>query len=92
MSTAVERKELLNLRPIQLDELDSDDDDFKRHPKGRHRFPCCCLGWKADTWRGLGAIFSGMMIQAAIGIASIWGNIVIYVTSKLRGEDPNLSL
>ena len=33
-----------------------------------------------------------MMIQAAIGIASIWGNIVIYVTSRLRGHDPNLSL
>lgn len=32
------------------------------------------------------------MIQAAIGIASIWGNIVIYQTSKLRGDDPNLSL
>ena len=32
------------------------------------------------------------MIQAAIGIASIWGNIVIYVTSRLRGHDPNLSL
>jgi hypothetical protein len=33
-----------------------------------------------------------MMIQAALGIASIWGNIVIYVTSKLRGHDPQLSL
>lgn len=32
-----------------------------------------------------------MMIQAALGIASIWGNIVIYVTSKYRETDPNLS-
>jgi len=33
-----------------------------------------------------------MMIQASLGVASIWGNIVIYVTSKLRGNDPELSL
>ena len=33
-----------------------------------------------------------MMMQAALGIASIWGNIVIYETSKLRGHDPQLSL
>ena len=31
-------------------------------------------------------------MQAALGIASIWGNIVIYETSKLRGHDPQLSL
>lgn len=33
-----------------------------------------------------------MCVQAALGIASIWGNIVIYETSKLRGHDPDLSL
>lgn len=69
-------------------------DNQKTESKSRHKrsFPCCCMDWDSDTWRGLGAIFSGMMIQASIGIASIWGNIVIYVTSKLRGHDPNLSL
>ena len=34
---------------------------------------------------------AGMLVQGALGIDSIWGNIVIYVTSKLRAEDPNLS-
>ena len=33
-----------------------------------------------------------MLIQAALGITSIWGNIVVYVTSKMRGHDPQLSL
>lgn len=60
--------------------------------KRRHSFPCCCLSWERDTWWGIGTIFSGMMIQAALGVASIWGNIVIYETSKLRGHDPGLSL
>ena len=31
-------------------------------------------------------------MQAALGVASIWGNIVVYETSKLRGHDPQLSL
>jgi len=33
-----------------------------------------------------------MMIQAALGVVSIWGNIVIYETSKLRADDTGLSL
>ena len=50
------------------------------------------MNWETDTWKGFGTIFSGMMMQAALGVASIWGNIVIYETSKLRGHDPQLSL
>ena len=74
-----------------------DDDYYKKseeivtHEKKKKRqrsFFCSCLEWESDTWYGLGAIFSGMMLQAALGMASIWGNIVIYVTSKLRGHDP----
>ena len=68
------------------------DDAFFKDKKKQHSFPLCCLNWEEDFWWGVATIISGMMIQASLGIASIWGNIVIYVTSKLRGEDPLLSL
>ena len=45
-----------------------------------------------DFWRGIGALIAGMCIQASLGIVSIWGNIVIYETSKLREHDSHLSL
>lgn len=79
--------------------VDEEDDAYfqseiagKQKERPRHKFPCCCLSWEKNTWYGIGTIFSGMMIQASLGIASIWGNIVVYVTSKLRGHDPELSL
>ena len=81
-----------------MSKVDSDDKYFASEinikPAGRRerKFPCCCMNWETDTWKGFGAIFSGMMMQAALGVASIWGNIVIYETSKLRGHDPQLSL
>ena len=80
---------------MNSDTKDADDQFFSSQPEKERRerkFPCCCLGWETDTWKGFGTIFSGMMMQAALGIASIWGNIVIYETSKLRGHDPQLSL
>ena len=40
----------------------------------------------------MGAVFSGMCIQAALGVEAIWGNIVIYVASKYKYNEPNLSL
>lgn len=49
------------------------------------------MNWEKDTWWGIGSVFAGMLIQGSLGIVSIWGNIVIYVTSKLRAQDPNLS-
>ena len=76
---------------------DEDDDFFEQENKTKQEknsswsFPLCCLNWSSDTWWGIGTVIAGMLIQGALGIVSIWGNIVIYVTSKLRAEDPNLS-
>ena len=66
-------------------EKDQDDDFFVRQPDQK--------SWlTSQTCKGIGAVFAGMCIQAALGIESIWGNIVIYVASKYRGTDPNLSI
>ena len=67
------------------------NDQFVKADDQPYSFPICCMSWDKDTWNGLGAVFAGMLIQGALGIVAIWGNIVIYVTSKLRADDPNLS-
>ena len=80
-----------NHNPSQdVEDRYGEDDDYQNieSKKKVYGFPCCCRNWKSDTWWGLGAIFSGMMLQASLGIASIWGNIVIYEASMLRGHDP----
>ena len=35
---------------------------------------------------------AGMLVQFCLGFVAIWGNIVIYVASKLRGGSPGLSI
>jgi hypothetical protein len=45
------------------------------------------LDWERDTWKGVATVVAGMLIQAGLGIVSIWGNIVVYVASKLREAD-----
>lgn len=32
-----------------------------------------------------------MLLQGCLGIDAIWGNIVIYATSKFRAQQPDLS-
>ena len=65
---------------------EQEDDFFLRQEEQKH--------WSRDLtfWKGVGAIFSGMCIQAALGVEAIWGNIVIYVASKYKYNEPNLSL
>lgn len=50
------------------------------------------FGVPEDTFNGTLAILSGMMIHFCLGIVAIWGNIVIYVTSKLRVTDEELTI
>ena len=49
-------------------------------------------GFKRNTIQGVMTIMAGMLIQFCLGFVSIWGNIVIYVASKLRGGSPGLSI
>jgi len=45
---------------------------------------------KGINWAGLAALLAGMLIMGALGVVSIWGNLVIYMTSKFRGSNLDL--
>lgn len=49
-----------------------------------------CSKWTWHTWCGLSTIFCGGCVQGAVGIINIWGAVVVYFTSRFRGENPHL--
>lgn len=50
------------------------------------------FGVPEDTFHGSLTILAGMMIHFCLGIVAIWGNIVIYVASKLRETNEDLTI
>jgi OFA family oxalate/formate antiporter-like MFS transporter len=45
-----------------------------------------------NTLHGILTIIAGIMIHLGLGIVSTWGNIIIYVTSKLRATNEDLTV
>ena len=41
---------------------------------------------------GIGVIFGGVLVSFGIGFASLWGNIVVYMTSYMRSKPSNKNL
>jgi hypothetical protein len=50
------------------------------------------FGISEKTLHGGLTVAAGMMIHFCLGIVAMWGNIVIYITSKLRYDSPNLTI
>lgn len=44
---------------------------------------------KQTLFKGIAVVCAAMMIQMGLGIVSIWGNIVVYVTSYMRSFPEN---
>lgn len=49
------------------------------------------FGVEQETFYGCLTVLGGMCIHFCLGIVAIWGNIVIYETSKLRETNENLT-
>lgn len=50
------------------------------------------FGLNEQTYHGYCTVVAGMLIHLCLGIVAIWGNIVIYITSKLRENSENLTI
>jgi hypothetical protein len=48
--------------------------------------------WKKDTWYGIAAVASGALCQSVLGQVALWGNIVVYLASKYKSSDPDLTI
>jgi hypothetical protein len=50
------------------------------------------FGLNEQTYHGYCTVVAGMLIHLCLGIVAIWGNIVIYITGKLRENSENLTI
>lgn len=50
------------------------------------------IGVSEQTVHGCLTVFAGTLILFCLGIVAMWGNVVIYVTSKLRASSPELTI
>jgi hypothetical protein len=50
------------------------------------------MGMTENNFHGTLTIIAGIMIHLGLGIVATWGNIVIYVTSKLRATNEDLTV
>jgi len=50
------------------------------------------MGIKENNFNGTLALIAGIMIHIGLGLVATWGNIVIYVTSKLRASNEDLTV
>lgn len=48
--------------------------------------------WKKNTWYGIAAVISGALCQSVLGQVALWGNIVVYLASKYKSSDPDLTI